>query len=74
MEDIYEVQNIEGYADTISPTEWADKQFNEIYHRNWKLYLNSIEWDTWCTKLTEEEIQAKQKQYELETHPFKNFF
>ena len=74
MEDIYEVQNIEGYEDTLSPLDWADKQFNEIYHRNWKLYLNSIEWDTWCTKLTAEEILAQEKQREIETHPFKNFF
>lgn len=74
MEDIYEVENIESYKDTISPMEWADRQFNEVYHRDWKLYLASIEWDTWCTKLTSEEQEELRKQRELETHPFRKFF
>jgi len=74
VEDIYEANSIEEYKDSISPMDWADKQFNEIYHRNWKMYLDSIEWDTWCKHETEEERKARIKKHELETHPFRNFF
>ena len=70
MEEFYD----EEYKKTISPIEWADKQFNEVYHRNWKLYLNSIEWDTWCEPEDEQTIRERIKKHELETHPFRDFF
>jgi len=74
VEDVYEVENIESYKDTVSPMEWAMKQYNEVYHRNHKLYLESIEWDTWCKHLSPEEQEELRKQKELETHPFRKFF
>jgi hypothetical protein len=74
VEDVYEAENIESYKDTISPMKWAEKQFNEVYHRDWKLYLQSIEWDTWCKKLSPEEAEELRKQRERETHPFRKFF
>jgi Fe-S-cluster containining protein len=74
MEDEYELEQDLHYKDIISPMELAEKKFNDIYKRNHKLYLESIEWDTWCVKLDEETIQEQVKQREIDTHPFNKFF
>lgn len=68
VEDIYEIEGLERDSG-LDPHKWADRQFNEIYRRNWKMYLNSIEWDTWCTR--HEPTQDVPKKPE---HPFEKFF
>ena len=70
MDDVYEIENIERYEDIQSPLETAEDKFNNIYKRNWKLYLNSIEWDTWCKPADKiaKPIVIK------EVHPFEKFF
>jgi hypothetical protein len=67
MEDIYEVENYERYEDTLSPLDMAEEKFTNVYKRNWRLYLDSIEWDTWCTPAV---IPEPVK----EIHPFEKFF
>jgi hypothetical protein len=56
--------------------------YENVYKRNWKEFLNSIEWDgLWLRHDTKEEKLAKQealeehrRQVELETHPFRQWF
>jgi hypothetical protein len=56
--------------------------YENIYKRNWKEFLNSIEWDgLWLKHDTPEEKRIKQealeehrRQVELETHPFRQWF
>jgi len=56
--------------------------YENVHKRNWKEFLNSIEWDgLWLKHDTEEEKLAKQealeehrRQVELETHPFRQWF
>lgn len=56
--------------------------YENVYKRNWKLFLNSIEWDgLWLRHDTEDEkiakremIEERKRQYEMETHPFKQWF
>ena len=70
MDDVYEIEKLEGYEDIRSPLEMAEDKFNNIYKRDWKLYLNSIEWDTWCEKIEKEVKPLVIK----EVHPFEKFF
>jgi hypothetical protein len=74
MEDEYELEQDLAYKGKISLQDYANNQYNDIYKRNHKLYLESIEWDTWCTKDSQETIQEQVKQKEIETHPFNQFF
>jgi len=65
-----------------TPQQIMIDSYENNYKRNWKLFLNSIEWDgLWLRHDTEEEKLAKQealeehrRQIELETHPFKQCF
>jgi len=74
MEDEYELEQDLRYKNVISPMDIAERKFNDIYNRNHKLYLDSIEWDTWCVKLDDETIQEQIKQKEIDNHPFNKFF
>lgn len=58
----------------VTPQEFMERQFNDIYKRNHKLYLESIEWDTWCKHETPEETKARLAEIERNLHPFKDFF
>jgi hypothetical protein len=57
-----------------SPYEVSQEQFVDIYKRNLWLYLNSIEWDTWCKHETEEETKIRIDEHERRIHPFRKFF
>lgn len=65
-----------------SPKQIQDYLYNDVYKRNWKMYLNSIEWDTiWLKHDTPEEARIKEekrverkRQIELEASPFKQWF
>jgi len=74
MDDEYELEQDLRYQNIISPMEIAERKFNDIYKRNHKLYLQSIEWDTWCEKDSPETIKEQIKQRETDTHPFNKFF
>ena len=74
MEDEYELEQDLIYKGKITPLEYANRQFNDIYKRDHKFYLNSIEWDTWCTRDSEETIIEQVKQREIDNHPFNKFF
>lgn len=52
------------------PHKIMDYQFNVVYNRNWKEYLKSIEWDTWCRHETEEEREERLEKIYLQNHPF----
>jgi len=61
-----------------TPQQVQSHLFNVVYNRNWKEYLNSIEWDgLWLRHDTEEEKQLKiekQQQRELMMSPFAKWF
>jgi hypothetical protein len=81
-DDIYELE-----ADIYSKNHRTPQQimldsYENVYKRNWKLFLDSIEWDgLWLKHETEEEkqirleeIEERKRQYEMETHPFRQWF
>ena len=43
------------------PKEIMEHNFMVVHKRDWKSYLNSIEWDTWCKHDTDEERLVKQE-------------
>ena len=80
-DDIYELESDLYSKNFRTPHQIMDDTFNNTYKRNWKLFLQSIEWDTWCRHETEEEkqirledIEERKRQHEMETHPFKQWF
>jgi hypothetical protein len=81
-DDIYELE-----ADIYSKNHRTPQQimldsYENVYKRNWKLFLDSIEWDgLWLKHETEEEkqirleeIEERKRQHEMETHPFRQWF
>lgn len=74
MEDEYEYEVDASYKNTFTPEKYTDRQFNDIYRRNHKLYLASIEWDIWCVRINEPTITEQVEQDEVDTHPFNKFF
>jgi len=84
MNDEYDLDDLEqdaSYKKSRTPQEIMEHSFNDIYKRDYKLYLQSIEWDTWCKRLSKEEqqiqfeeIQERKRQAELKYHPFNKFF
>lgn len=63
------------------PQRLMEHKYNVVYNRDWKRFLDSIEWDTWCRHETEEEkkirleeIEERKRQHEWETHPFRQWF
>ena len=81
-DDVYELEADIYSKDSKTPQQVMEHKFNVVHNRNWKEYLNSIEWDgLWLKHDTEEEKLAKQealeehrRQVELENHPFKQWF
>ena len=82
FDDVYDLESDLYSKNYKSPQQIQETLFNDVYKRNWKLYLNSIEWDgLWLRHDTPEEKEQKrlaaiehQIKIEMETHPFKNFF
>jgi len=74
MDDEYEYEQDALYTEKLTPMEHADRIFNDIYRRDHKLYLNSIEWDTWCTPEDPKTIIQQARQTEIDNHPFNKFF
>jgi hypothetical protein len=82
FDDIYELESDVYSKDTKTPQQVQDHLYNVVYNRNWKVYLNSIEWDgLWLRHDTPKEKEQKrlaaiehQIKIEMETHPFKKFF
>lgn len=74
MEDEYELERDAAYKDVLTPMEYANKQFNDIYKRDYKMYLDSIEWDTWCEPINPKTIIEQARQREIDNHPFNKFF
>jgi hypothetical protein len=57
-----------------TPQKIMEYKFNVVYNRDWKRYLDSIEWDTWCKHETEEEREERLEQERLRSHPFSQWF
>ena len=57
-----------------TPQKIMEYKFNVVYNRDWKRYLDSIEWDTWCKHETEEEREERLEQERLRSHPFSKWF
>ena len=56
------------------PQKIMEYKYNVVYNRDWKRFLNSIEWDgEWLKHDTEEEKLERQQQIEWNSHPFKDF-
>ena len=77
-EDEYELYTDTFAKDFKTPHQVMEDKFYGIYKRDYKSYLNSIEWDgLWLKHDTEEERQRKreeQQQRELENSPFAKWF
>jgi len=73
FQDISELENdlkIPG----ITPNEVMEKSFYGTHNRNWKSYLKSIEWDTWCKPLDAKSLLEIVREREIKSHPFNQFF
>jgi len=65
-----------------TPHQVMEDSFYGIYNRDYRRYLDSIEWDgLWLKRDTPEEARARQeaieerkRQIELKNHPFKQWF
>lgn len=81
-DDPYELEADIYSKDSKTPNQVMEHKFNVIYKRNWKQYLNSIEWDgLWLKHDTPEEalerqrlIRERKQQIELENSPFAKWF
>jgi hypothetical protein len=81
-EDIDELEADVYSKDYKTPKQVQDYLYNEVYKRDWKLYLNSIEWDGMWLKhdtpeerrIKEEERLERKRQMEMENSPFAKWF
>jgi len=81
-EDIDELEADVYSRNSKTPQQVQSYLFNDVYKRNHKLYLNSIEWDgLWLKHDTPEEaaerqrlIQERKQQIEMENSPFAKWF
>ena len=81
-DDVYELEADIYSKDSKTPQQVMEHKFNVVHNRNWKEYLNSIEWDgLWLKHDTPEEsqerqrlIQERKQQIELENSPFAKWF
>ena len=72
--DYFDIEQEVLYKDTITPQQLKEHLYNRVYNRNWRDYLNSIEWDGfWLRHDTPEEKEQKRIDREINTHPFKKF-
>jgi hypothetical protein len=73
-DDPYELEQDLHYKNCKSPFEIMVDTFHGVYHRDWKLYLESIEWDgLWLRHDTLQEKIAHFEKKQKESHPFKKF-
>jgi hypothetical protein len=73
-DDPYELEADLYYKNSKAPFEIMVDTFHGIYNRNWKLYLQSIEWDSeWLRHDTMAEMIERFERKEKELHPFKQF-
>ncbi len=73
-EDIYELEQDVSYKGCRAPVEIMDHKFNVVYNRDWKRYLDSIEWDLWLEPLNPIKLAKILKQEAIDNHPFNKFF
>jgi len=81
-EDIDELEADVYSKNYKTPQQVQSYLFNDVYKRNHKLYLDSIEWDgLWLKHDTPEEaaerqrlIQERKQQIEMENSPFAKWF
>ena len=82
FDDVYDLESDLYSKNFKTPQQIQETLYTDVYKRNWKDYLNSIEWDgVWLRHDTPEEKEQKrlsiiehQIKIEMETHPFKKFF
>lgn len=77
MEQEYDLEDLiqdANYKGNRSPYEIMNHNFEVTYNRNWKLFLQSIEWDTWCKPISKIELTKILKEKEYNNHPFNKFF
>jgi hypothetical protein len=73
-DDPYELEADLYYKNSKAPFEIMVDTFHGIYNRNWKLYLQSIEWDSeWLRHDTMSEMIERFERKQKELHPFKQF-
>lgn len=73
-DDPYELEQDLNYKNFKSPFEIMVDTFHMIYHRDWKLYLQSIQWDNdWLRHDTLKERIEHFEKKQKELHPFKKF-
>ena len=81
-EDIDELEADVYSKNSKTPQQVQSYLFNDVYKRDWKLYLNSIEWDGMWLKhdtpeerrIKEEERLERKRQMEMENSPFAKWF
>ena len=81
-DDPYELESDIYSTDYKTPQQVMEYKFDVVHNRNWKNYLNSIEWDgLWLKHDTPEEAQERQRlirerkqQIEMENSPFAKWF
>lgn len=81
-DDIYELESDIYSKNHRTPQQIMLDNYDKIHRRNWKSFLSSIEWDgLWLKHDTpdekrkkQEEIEERKRQYEMENHPFKQWF
>lgn len=81
-DDISELESDLYCGNHRTPQQIMMDTYENVYKRNWKDFLKSIEWDgLWLKHDTEEErqirlekMEEKKRQYEMETHPFRQWF
>lgn len=56
-----------------TPQKIMEYQFSVVHNRNWKTFLDSIEWDE-CKQETKEEREERLHQEMLKSHPFSQWF
>jgi hypothetical protein len=82
LDDTHELEADVYSKNSKTPQQVQSYLFNDVYKRDWKLYLNSIEWDgLWLKHDTPEEAEEKQRlirerkqQIEMENSPFAKWF
>ena len=72
--DEFELENDAAYKNCKTPQEIMEYKFEVVYKRDWKAYLQSIEWDTWCKPNDPVEVARIIKEEQIRKHPFNKFF
>lgn len=81
-DDVYDLESDLYSKNHRTPQQIMLETYNNIYKRDWKMFLNSIEWDgLWLKHDTpeekqrkKEELEERKRQHEMENHPFKQWF